>query len=236
MNRKLTFAAARLAILVFKLRVCISRSLCSTLFAYCRATSRFVMCLHDLQENLISSLKGQCALVRAHHQSLCNEATCAHNDGPGWQPQTRLWVSRSLLRIEGYGLMANSTLVDVTRGISVVSISSMEGALDITGAEIRAFERNADSLNAIFSKPPTPISGLELILWIVTSSLHVNDTLGDFREAYENKRSKRGPNEAIAWARSQVYRDVANRLGGISKFIGWSVTAYEWIKKAIHKH
>jgi hypothetical protein len=109
--------------------------------------------------------------------------------------------NRSLILIEAYGLKARATLFATATDVVGVSLHSVDGAIAISDSEIRAFVRNMASLESIVNKPESPISGFELILWIVTSSIHVSDTLGDFREAYEIKLAKKGAEEAILWAR-----------------------------------
>jgi hypothetical protein len=235
-NQRFTFIAARLAIGLFLVRGYLCRGLCAAVFTYCWVMSRVIAFLQGQLLNLMLNLGEQVRRFRGRCQSHRETLSAKRSAGADRGMRAMHQVARSRLVAERYGYQTKAVVYEAAIDMLGLSIASLDGALAISSSEILALERNIQSLDSIFSKPPSPISGLELVLWMVTNSLHVNDTLGDFREAYESKLVKRGSAEAVAWARSQVYRDVKNRLSVIAKIFGWGTAAFEWIKRNVHKH
>jgi hypothetical protein len=77
--------------------------------------------------------------------------------------------------------------------------------------------------------------GFELVLWIVTKSIHLEDLLGDFREQFERKLRIHGQEEATLWARSQVLREVVGRVNQTVQLIGCASVALKWLHKCFSR-
>jgi hypothetical protein len=112
------------------------------------------------------------------------------------------------LHMDAAILSSKSMALKSSIRVSRISLNASCGLLDICRSELRSYKSWHDSLSSIVQQEPSSIVVYELVLWMVSSRIHVEDSVGDFREIYEAKLASKGEECALDWARSQSFKEL----------------------------